>query len=182
MFIQELIKKVKFWKECDRIGADIPWTHWRLYFRSTMTKLCKEKFFHFGENSEIRPYVYVIGCSQVHIGKNVILRPNTMIHAKSDSIDVSVFVDDNVLVGSGVHIYVENHAFERNDVDIIEQGHSKAKKVTLRKGCWIGANVVILPGVEIGENAVVAAGSIVTKSVPSRTLAGGNPAKVIKIL
>jgi len=50
----------------------------------------------------------------------------------------------------------------------------------LRKGCWIGANAVILPGVIIGENSVVGAGSVVTKSIPNGVIAVGNPAKVIR--
>ena len=52
--------------------------------------------------------------------------------------------------------------------------------VILRKGCWIGANSIILPGVEIGENSVVGAGSIVTKSFPKGVVIAGNPAKLIK--
>ncbi|MEK5325865.1 DapH/DapD/GlmU-related protein [Aeribacillus sp. FSL M8-0254] len=49
---------------------------------------------------------------------------------------------------------------------ISEQGHSKAKKVVLKRGCWIGANSIILPGVTVGEHSVVGAGSVVTKDVP----------------
>jgi acetyltransferase-like isoleucine patch superfamily enzyme len=49
--------------------------------------------------------------------------------------------------------------------------------VTLRRGCWIGANVTILAGVDIGENAVIGAGSVVTKSIPAYVVAVGNPAQ-----
>ena len=84
------------------------------------------------------------------------------------------------MIGCGVHIYVENHRFDNPNFPIIDQGHTQAQMVTLKKGCWVGANTIILPGVTIGENAVVGAGSIVTKSVPDFTIAVGNPARVIK--
>lgn len=96
--------------------------------------------------------------------------------------DASIEIEDNVLIGSGTHIYVSNHEFRNPNVDIIHQGHSHGKKVVLQKGCWIGANVTILPGVIIGKNAVIGAGSVVTKTIPSRSLAVGNPARVIKEL
>jgi len=72
-------------------------------------------------------------------------------------------------MGSGVHIYVHNHRFDRPDVPIIDQGHYASQVVFLKKGCWIGANTIILPGVTIGENGVVGAGSLVTKSIPKGT-------------
>ncbi|MFR2812259.1 MAG: DapH/DapD/GlmU-related protein [Escherichia coli] len=56
------------------------------------------------------------------------------------------------------------------------------KPVILKKGCWIGANVTILPGVVVGENSVVGANSVVTKSISPFTVVAGNPAKIIKKL
>jgi acetyltransferase-like isoleucine patch superfamily enzyme len=54
------------------------------------------------------------------------------------------------------------------------------KGIVLKRNCWIGANSVILPGVTVGENSVVAAGSVVTKDVPADTVVAGVPARVIK--
>ncbi|MDQ0969211.1 acetyltransferase-like isoleucine patch superfamily enzyme [Flavobacterium sp. W4I14] len=105
-----------------------------------------------------------------------------MLHGETDTIKDSITIEDDVLIGCGVHIYVENHCFDDPNLPIIMQGHSQAKKVVLKKGCWIGANVIILPGVTIGESSVVGAGSVVTKSVPAHSVAVGNPAKVIKHL
>lgn len=93
-----------------------------------------------------------------------------------------IIIEDNVLIGSSVHIYTSNHKFDNNDLDLIDQGHYPSEDVCLKKGCWIGANLVTLLGVTIGENSVIGAGSIVTKSLPSRVLAVGNPAKVIRKL
>lgn len=180
MFLFEIIKKIRFNLRADRIGPDLPFAHWRLYFNSTMVKLCKKKFLHFGEGAEFRPGAFAIACSKIKIGKRVIIRPGTMLFADAKTLEVSINIEDNVMMGSGVHIYVTNHKFERSDVPIIEQGYSKDKAVMLRNGCWVGANVIILPGVEIGENAVIGAGSIVTKSIPKNSVAVGCPARIIK--
>ena len=61
---QDLLHRIEFWKNCDRIGPDIPWTHWRLYFKSTMKDLCTRKFKHFGEHAEFRPGAYAECCSK----------------------------------------------------------------------------------------------------------------------
>lgn len=177
--IKELISKISFDKGVDRIGPDIPFTHWRLYFKREGKKLCKKKFKHFSDSAEIRPGVYVVCCSQVSIGSNVILRPGTMLFAVPSG---EIEIKDDVLIGSCVHIYVSDHAFLDSNVPIIEQGHTKAQKVLIQRGCWIGANVTILKGVTIGENSVVAAGAVVTKDVPAHSLVGGVPAKVIKYI
>jgi acetyltransferase-like isoleucine patch superfamily enzyme len=182
MFFFEIKNKINFWKNTDRIGPDIIWTYWRLFFRSTMIKLCQKKFHSFGSSSEIRPGAYVVGCSQISIGERVIIRPGTMFHGESNTLANTIIVEDEVLIGCGVHIYVENHQFSNPNQLIAEQGHSLAMQVRLKKGCWIGANAILLPGVQIGENSVIGAGSIVTKSVPDGVVAVGNPAKVVRII
>lgn len=180
--IYDLIKKYKFDVSSDRLGPDCPFTHWKLYFRTSMEKLCRIKFMYFGNNAEFRVGSYAIICSKISIGNNVIIRPNTMLFADPRNGGGRIIIEDNVMIGSGVHIYVANHRFDLNKVDIIEQGHYQAKDVILKKGCWIGANVTILPGVTVGENSVVGAGSIVTKSFQERVVIAGNPAKIIKYL
>ena len=62
----------------------------------------------------------------------------------------------------------------------VDQGYFPDEAVILRKGCWIGANAILLPGVEIGSNSIVAAGAVVTKSVPENVIVVGVPARVIK--
>ena len=71
----------------------------------------------------------------------------------------------------------------KKDIPIYDQDHTKPNKndtVILRKGCWIGARSTILKGVEVGRNAVVAAGSVVTRDVEDHTLVAGIPAKILK--
>jgi len=91
-----------------------------------------------------------------------------------------IVIEDDVLIGSGVHIYVTKHCFDDPAQPIINQGYCKSEGITLKKGCWIGALAIILPGVTIGENAVIGAGAVVTTDIPPRAVAVGNPAKVIK--
>ncbi len=152
-------------------------THLRLFFPKSARKLCVKKLKFFGENAEIRPGSYLIYTKSISLGRNVVIRPSCHLHADPQA---EIIIEDDVMLGSGVHIYVDNHEFGDPSIPIIQQGYGKFATVTLKKGCWIGACAVILPGVTIGENAVVAAGAIVTKNVDPRTVVGGNPAKVIK--
>lgn len=86
-----------------------------------------------------------------------------------------VTLEDNVQIGPHVTVVTDNHDFDNRYV-------LKCKSIRICKNAWIGANATILPGVTVGENAVVAAGAVVTKDVPANTVVGGNPARVIKQL
>lgn len=179
--IQDFLKKRKFDLMSDRLGPDCPFTHWKLYFSRKMKKLCKSKFMNFADSAEFRPGAYAIICSQISIGENVIIRPNTMLFAGTkDGENGYITIEDNVMIGSGVHVYVQNHRYSIVGKDIINQDYEPPKKVIIRQGAWIGANSIILPGVIVGSRAVIAAGSVVTKSVPSNVVVAGNPAKIIK--
>lgn len=180
MFLSELLQRIRFCKEADRIGPDIPFTHWRLHFKSTMRKLCKEKFRYFDDTADFRPGAYAFCCSKISLGKRVVVRPTSMLFADGREGGAGITIEDDVMMGSGVHLYVNNHRFDSPDIPIIDQGHYVSQPIVLKKGCWLGANVIVLPGVTIGENSVVGAGSLVTKSIPPKVLAAGNPAKVIR--
>lgn len=182
MLIRELIERIQFWRMADRLGPDIPWTHWRLHFKGTMLALCRQKFRRFASTAEFRPGAYSVVCSKIEIGDRVVIRPGTMLFADPRSQGVGIVIENGVLIGSGVHIYNANHRFDDPSKPIIDQGHSPSSPVILRSGCCIGAQAVILAGVEIGENSVIAAGSVVTKSIPSRVVAAGNPCKVLNTL
>lgn len=179
MLIKEFYNKIKFCKSADRIGPDMPFTHWKLHFKSSMLRLCKSKFKHFGEGADFRAGAYAVHCSNISIGSNVVVRPLTMLFADQSA---QIVLEDNVMMGAGVHFYVNNHKFERKDIPLIDQGYYPSKDIVVRDGAWVGANSIILPGVTIGKNAVVGAGSVVTKSVPDYAVAVGNPARVIKVI
>lgn len=176
----EIFKRIKFCQEADRIGPDILFTHWKLHFKSTMLKLCKRKFKYFSDSAEFRPGAYAFGCSKIKIGSRVVIRPGTMLHADPREGGAGIVIEDDCLLGSGVHIYVNNHRYDYSQIPIIDQGYHNSQAIVLKKGCWVGACAVILPGVTIGENAVVGAGAIVTKDVEPYTVVAGNPAKKIK--
>jgi acetyltransferase-like isoleucine patch superfamily enzyme len=182
MKISEIWARIRFWKETDRLGPDIPYTHWRLHFKSTMFTLCKSKFKKFADNAEFRPGAYAMGCSRISLGRRVIIRPGCVLHANSGDEGADISIEDDAMLGPGVHIYVDQHRFDDPNIPVIDQGDHRAEPVTLKTGCWIGANALILPGVTVGTNSVIGAGSVVTKSIPDRVLAAGNPAKVIRTI
>ena len=82
-------------------------------------------------------------------------------------------IQDNVTIAPEAYLLAHDASTFR------ELGYTKIGKVKIKKGAFIGARAIIMPGVTVGENAVVAAGSVVTKSVPDNTVVGGNPAVVI---
>lgn len=183
MLAIDIYKKIKFCLKADRIGPDIPFTHWMLHYQNRMLSLCTKKFKKFSPTAQFRAGAYAVGCSKIEIGNRVIIRPTTMLFGDTViDMDCSIRIEDDVMMGAGVHIYVNNHKFDDRTISLIDQGYYPDQAVILKKGCWIGANSIILPGVTIGENSVIGAGSIVTKSVPSFSVAVGSPAKVIKLI
>ena len=108
------------------------------------------------------------------VGNNVGMAPNCFIQVRG-----RVEIGSNVIFGPGVCVFSENHLTNELKKYINEQGTSR-KGVVIENGVWIGSGAKVLDGVKIGENSVIAAGSIVTKSVPPFTVYGGVPAKLIK--
>lgn len=88
-----------------------------------------------------------------------------------------IYIGDNVLIGPGVTIVSVNHRIEPS-----QRRNLNLKSVYIHDNAWLGANVTVTPGVVIGENAIVAAGAVVTKNVPANTMVGGVPAQVIKTI
>ena len=88
-----------------------------------------------------------------------------------------VEIGDRVFIGPNVGIYTANHP---TDVRRRGKGYEWALPVKIGNKVWIGGGVTILPGVTIGDNTVIAAGSVVTKDIPANVVAAGNPCKVIK--
>ena len=90
----------------------------------------------------------------------------------------TIAIGANCPIGPGVVMRTANHRFSRVDVLIQHQGHEPAD-ITIEDDCWIGANVVIIGGVRIGRGAIVGAGAVVTRDVPSMAIAAGVPARII---
>lgn len=180
MVLTDLTERLRYWRSADRIGPDVPTSHWRLYFEGPMLRMCRRLFKKFADTAAVRPGAYITGCSKISVGERVVIRPLSYISTDASAAGEEIIIEDDVMLGAGVHIYTNNHAFSDTRVPIIDQGYSIIEKVIIRRGAWIGANVIILPGVTIGANAVVGAGSVVTNDIPPRTVAVGAPARVIK--
>lgn len=86
-----------------------------------------------------------------------------------------ITIEDNALIGPNVQLITENHAMEPE-----LRRYVYGKPIIIKKNAWLGAGATVLPGVTIGENAVVGAGAVVTSDVPDNTVVGGVPAKMIK--
>ena len=96
------------------------------------------------------------------------------------SAEANISIGDNVLFASNVLVTNENHGIDpESDIPYMDQKLS-ARDVVIGNGCWIGEKACILSGVTIGEKCIIGAGSIVTKSIPSYSIAVGNPARIIK--
>jgi acetyltransferase-like isoleucine patch superfamily enzyme len=105
-------------------------------------------------------------------GKNVFIN-----HACSFLDMGGITIEDDVLIGPKVNLITENHP-----IDPVDRRALICKRIVVKRNAWIAAAATILPGVTIGENAVVAAGAVVFSDVPANTIVGGVPAKFIKTI
>ena len=127
-----------------------------------------------GENLVVLQGVWLFAPERISLGNNVAIAADVKINASG-----GFSAGNDVLIGPGSMIWTCNHRIADLNIPIRLQGYDY-EPVTLGNDVWIGAQCMILPGVRIGDHAVIAAGSIVTKSVPPWAVAGGNPARVIK--
>ncbi|RYY84969.1 MAG: sugar O-acetyltransferase [Chitinophagaceae bacterium] len=128
--------------------------------------------------SEIDESVAVFTPLYINYGKNTRIGKNVFINFDCVFLDLGgITIEDDVLIAPRVSILSESHP-----LDPFERQSLVPRPVVVKKGAWIGAGATILPGVSIGENAVVAAGAVVSKDVPANTVVGGVPAKIIRTI
>jgi acetyltransferase-like isoleucine patch superfamily enzyme len=112
----------------------------------------------------------------INYGKNTKIGKNVFINFDCVFLDLGgITIEDNVLIAPKVSLLSEGHPVSPQNRQSLVPGH-----IHIKKNAWIGAGATILPGVTIGENAIVAAGAVVSKDVPANTIVGGIPAKIIK--
>lgn len=113
--------------------------------------------------------------------KNIFIGENSYMNGGQlrASKNAKIIIGDNCLISYDVHMRTDMHNYIQKDVLILEQGHSE-ESIIIQDGVWIGYVAQIMSGVNIGEGAVIAAGSVVTKDVPPYAVVGGVPARVIK--
>jgi acetyltransferase-like isoleucine patch superfamily enzyme len=111
-----------------------------------------------------------------NFGKHIQIGKNVFINHDCTFLDLGgIIIEDDVLIGPKVSIVTESHPVNPNERKMLD-----LKSVIIKRNAWIGVNSTILPGVTIGENSVVAAGSVVTKDVPANTVVAGIPARTIR--
>jgi len=140
--------------------------------------------------------VRIKGLKNIKVGKNFKISRNSSIYARNGYLSIGencamnsnstigsdngeVLIGDNVMIGQNVVIRAADHDYSSTDEPIIFQGHVPGK-IIIGNDVWIGANCVITKDVKIGDGSIIAAGSVVTKNIPSYNIAGGVPAMIIK--
>ena len=136
-------------------------------------QLLKQMFAEIGENCYIEPPFHAnFGGKHIHFGKNIYANFNlTMVD------DGHIYVGDYTMFAPGVIVATAGHPILP---ELRETVYQYNMPVHIGKNCWIGAGAIILPGVTIGDQVVVGAGSVVTKDLPSNVVAVGNPCRVIR--
>jgi acetyltransferase-like isoleucine patch superfamily enzyme len=117
------------------------------------------------------PPFYTAGGGGIRVGHNVFINQNCTFYDLG-GLDIA----DDVLIGPNVSLMTSGHPLEPSRRRTTTIG----RPIVIERNVWIAAGAIIMGGVTVGENSVVAAGSVVTKDVPPNTLAAGNPAKVIR--
>lgn len=176
-----MIKHLKFILFFPKIGPDMYLTHWLLFFKPTRIWFQRKKIPGISKTADVRPYSNILGTNNVKIGERVIIPPGTLLSNLPSDKKSRIVIEDDVLLGPNVSIYSSTHNFDDITKPVKEQGYN-VSGVLLKKGCWVGVNSVILPGVTIGQNSVIGANSVVTKDIPDFSIAVGSPAKVIRNL
>jgi len=145
MFVKKLIRKLYYFS----------------YFR---------KFKKYGKNIHLSKNGSIVRPNEIIFGNNIFINRNFHISARS------LVFGDNIMIGPNLVIECDNHIYNKAGYTMFEISQQRdVKGVTIENDIWIGANVVILPGVKIGEGSIIGAGSVVTKSIPPYSICVGVP-------
>lgn len=136
-------------------------------------KMLKDMFAEIGEDCYIEPPLHANwGGKHVHFGKGVYANFNlTLVD------DTHIYVGDYTMLGPNVVLATAGHPILP---ELRPLAHQYNMPVHIGKNCWLGAGVIVLPGVTIGDNTVIGAGSVVTKDIPANVVAVGNPCRVLR--
>lgn len=136
-------------------------------------EMLKEMFAEIGTGCYIEPPLHANWAGKhVHFGKDVYANFGlTLVD------DTHIYVGDNTMFGPNVVVATAGHPILP---EIREQGYQYNMSVRIGKNCWLGAGVLVMPGVTIGDNSVIGAGSVVTKDIPANVIAVGNPCRVMR--
>ena len=128
--------------------------------------------------SGYNPYVFVESDFRCVFGKNIHFEGMAILNFNCTLLDSNIItIGDRTLIGPGCHIICTNHAL---DAEERLRGLFDNRPVRIGARVWLGANVTVLPGMTIGDEAVIGAGSVVTKNIPAGVIAVGNPCRVLR--
>ena len=136
-------------------------------------KMLKDMFAEIGEDCYIEPPLHANwGGKHVHFGKGVYANFNlTLVD------DTHIYVGDYTMLGPNVVLATAGHPILP---ELRPLAYQYNMPIHIGKNCWLGAGVIVLPGITIGDNSVIGAGSIVTKDIPANVVAIGNPCRVLR--
>lgn len=156
------------------IAKHMPLSDSRLSFGSKKLRAFCGKLIlnHCGSNVNIEKGAQF--SSEISLGNNSGIGVNALISSH-------VTIGNDVMMGPDCIILTSNHGMERKDVPMWQQHFSAPRPVIIGDDVWIGARVIILPGVHIGTGSVIGAGAVVTKDVAPGSIVGGNPAQLIRM-
>ena len=169
---------------------------------SAFSRIAAGGFHSFGPHSRIMLPTRIANADKIAVGDRVLIGAGSwlMVPSREDPGPVitihdrvrmrgasisavrSVVIEEAVGIAFGVYISDHSHGFDLPDVPIRDQPLTEPRPVRIGRGAWLGQNVVIMPGVTVGEYAVIGANSVVTRDVPPRTVAVGAPARVVREL
>jgi acetyltransferase-like isoleucine patch superfamily enzyme len=159
-------------------------------------------FAHFGRNTVLSYPFRVSGEKRISIGDRVFVGPGSWLQSLGGENSVAISIgngtsiagacvisaasnivlEEQVLLARNVYISDHIHRYTQTGVPILAQGLDKIMPVLIKRGAWLGQNVVVCPGVTIGEGSVIGANSVVTRDIPDFTVAAGAPARVLKTI
>ena len=125
-----------------------------------------------GELAILENNVYLSGPGRVQIGKNTQINEYAFIQG--------AIIGDNVMIAPYVALVANEKQVQDPSIPMIKGGKKKGKKIIVEDDVWIGRNVVVMPGIQIGKGSIIGAGAVVTKDVGQYSVIGGVPAKLIK--
>lgn len=161
-------------------------------------------FAHFGSKTVLMHPLRLSGEQRIAIGDHVFIGPGSWLQTLPDGENPSIAVsigkgtsiagacvisavrsvqlEENVLLARNVYISDHIHKYTDTETPVMAQGFEKIQPVLIKRGAWLGQNVVVCPGVTIGTGAVIGANSVVVQDIPDFSVAVGAPARVVKTI